>query len=182
MGGDMREEKRAALKKDATRLAKREDLEELLAVINTTNKSFYKGIIPPERFKDPYMSYEEAEEEFQRKDFYVYELEGQIVGVAAFEVSKVPQAHLKQPHFNEVGVVTRMYVLPGFQRRGIGSALISEIEGRARKQGIREILIWTDPKASWAISFYKKLGYSEIDPTARYEDGRAPTTSDRGKR
>lgn len=35
------------------------DLEEILGVINTTNRLFYKGIVPPERFKDPFMSYEE---------------------------------------------------------------------------------------------------------------------------
>lgn len=108
------------------------------------------------------MSYEELKEEFERKGFYVYELEGQIVGVAAFEAPKA--------HFTKVGVVTRMYVLPDFQRRGIGTALIREIEKRARRQGVHEILIWTDPKASWAISFYQHLGYSEIDPAAHYED------------
>lgn len=142
------------------------DPEEILAVINTTNRLFYKAIVPLERFKDPYMSYEELKEEFARKDFYVYELDGRIVAVAALEV---PNA-AAQPPFTKIGVISRMYVLPDFQRRGIGSALITEIERRVKEQGIREILIWTDPKASWAISFYKKLGYSEIDPAAHYED------------
>lgn len=158
----MSEGKRVASKKNAIWLARREDLKEILTAINTTNRLFYKAIIPPERFKDPFMSYEELKGEFERKDFYVYKLEGRIVGVAAFEASKTCSA--------KVGIVTRMYVLPNFQRRGIGTALIREIEGRARKQGIHEILIWTDPKASWAVSFYKKLGYLEIDPKARYED------------
>jgi len=106
------------------------------------------------------MSPEELKEEFKRKDFYVYELEGRIVGVAAFETS----ATLLGP----VGIITRMYVLPQFQRRGIGMALISEIESVARERGVREILIWTDPKAGWAVSFYKKAGYREIDPAACY--------------
>ena len=131
-----------------------------MEVINTTNRLFYKGIIPPERFVDPFMSHEELKEEFERKDFYVCELEGRIVGVAAFETSVT--------RFGPVGVVTRVYVLPQFQRRGIGTALISEIESTAQEQGIREILIWTDPKATWAISFYKKVGYRGIDPAARY--------------
>lgn len=153
-----------ALKRNMIRLARAEDLEEILAVINITNRPFYKEIVPPERFKAPFMSYEELKEEFERKDFYLYKLEGRIVGVAAFEV---PQAAAR-PHFTKVGVVTRMYVLPQFQRRGIGSTLISEIENIAKEQGIHEILIPTDPKAAWAVSFYKRSGYSEIDPTARY--------------
>lgn len=143
------------------RLAIPEDLEEILAVINTTNRLFYKEIVPPERFKDPFMSDDELKEEFERKDFYICELEGRIVGVAAFEVSK------RAP---DDGIITRMYVLPQFQRRGIGMALIAEIESIARRQGVEEILIWTDPKAWWAVSFYKKAGYREIDPTARYGD------------
>jgi len=154
--------KRIVSKKRGIRQAMTKDLEEILAVINTTNRLFYKAIIPPEKFKDPFMGYEELKEEFARKDFYVYELKDRIVGVAALEVST--------SYFTKVGIVWRMYVLPDFQRRGIGTALVQEIERRARKQGIHEILLWTDPKASWAISFYKKLGYLEIDPTARYED------------
>jgi N-acetylglutamate synthase-like GNAT family acetyltransferase len=139
-----------------------EDLEEILAVINTTNRLFYKEIIPPDRFKDPFMTREELKQEFEQKDFYVCELESRIVGVAAFETSAT--------HFGLVGIVTRMYVLPQFQRRGIGTALIAEIESKAREQCVEEILIWTDPKASWAISFYKKVGYEEIDPAVRYGD------------
>lgn len=139
-----------------------EDIEEVLAVINNTNRPFYKAIVPPPRFKDPYMSYQELEKEFELKDFYIYELGGRIVGVAAFEASKT--------HFAKVGVVTRMYVLPEFQRMGIGSVLISEIEKRAKEQGICETLIWTDPKARWAVSFYKQVGYEEIDRAARYGD------------
>lgn len=43
-------------------LARREDLEEVLAVINTTNRLFYKRIVPPERFKDPFVTEGELRE------------------------------------------------------------------------------------------------------------------------
>jgi len=128
-------------------------------MINTTNRLFYRGIVPPERFKDPFMTPEELEEELERKDFYIFELEGRIVGVAAFETATT--------RFGTAGIVTRMYVLPQFQRRGIGTALIAEIERMAKKLGIEEILIWTDPKATWAISFYKKAGYGDAAIDAR---------------
>jgi len=119
------------------------DLSEILTVINTTNRLFYRGIVPPERFKDPFMSDDELKQELEQKDFYICELEDRIVGVAAFETSTTRSG--------TVGIVTRMYVLPEFQRKGIGTALISEIESVAREQGVREILIWTDPKARWAV-------------------------------
>jgi GNAT superfamily N-acetyltransferase len=148
--------------KGGVRAAQVEDLKEVLALINIPNRLFYKAIVPPERFKDPFLTEAELREEFQHKDFYVYELAGRLVGVAALEAAR--------PHLTKVGIVTRMYVLPEFQRRGIGSALIREIERRAKWQGLRELLIWTDPKAEWAVSFYKKAGYEELDPATRYGD------------
>lgn len=69
-----------------------------------------------------------------------------------------------------IGVVDRVYVLPGFQRRGIGGALLAYIEGRAKAQGIREIVLWTDPKTAWAIAFYRRLGYSDIEAVPIYND------------
>lgn len=151
-----------AVQEKTVRSPRLEDLKEILNVINITNRPFYKGIVPPGRFKDPFMSDEELKEEFKRKDFYVCEQEGRIVGVAAFEASRT--------HLTKVGTVTRMYVLPEFQRKGIGTALITQIEEKAKGEGIEEILIPTDPKATWAISFYKRRGYAEIDPQTRYGD------------
>lgn len=87
-------------------------------------------------------------------------LEGRIVGVAALEVLATC--------LGPVGVATRVYVLPEFQRKGIGTALMSEIERMAKEHGAKEIHIWTDPKATWAVSFYKKLGYQEIEPAIHY--------------
>lgn len=81
------------------------------------------------------------------------------IGVAAFEARN-----------RGVGVVDRVYVLPDFQRRGIGAALLTYIKRQAVERGVREIVLWTDSKATWAIRFYKRLGYSEIDLAAVYKD------------
>jgi len=144
------------------RKATERDLEGILRVINTTNRLFYSRIVPPERFKDPFVSIEELRREFERKDFWVGEIAGRMVGTAALETVAT--------RFGPVGIITRMYVLPRFQRRGIGTAMIAEIEKEARGRGVGEILIWTDPMATWAVSFYRKLGYSEVDPTVRYHN------------
>lgn len=80
-----------------------------LTAIDTTNRLFYKAIGSPERFKDPFMTEDELREEFKHKDFYVYELAGRLVAVAAIETRFLR---------HKVGIVTRMYVLPEFQRRG----------------------------------------------------------------
>jgi GNAT superfamily N-acetyltransferase len=52
----------------------------------------------------------------------------------------------------------------------VGSALLSHIERHTRGLGISEILVWTDSKAVWAVSFYKRQGYAEVASTVRYGD------------
>jgi len=143
----------------AIRPADKQDLEAVLETLNITNKAFFEAIVTADVFRDPYLAVDELEREFERKAFTVYEVQGRIVGVAAFEARRLG-----------VGVVDRVYVLPGFQRKGIGAALLAHIEGCAKAQGIREIVLWTDPKAVWAIAFYKRLDYSDIEPDAYYDD------------
>jgi hypothetical protein len=59
--------------KRVIRLVKRDDLEATLSVINETNRVSYKAIIPPERFKDPFMSLDELAGEVERMDFFLCE-------------------------------------------------------------------------------------------------------------
>ena len=141
------------------RLVKRDDLEAILSVINKTNRVSYKAIILPERFKDPFMSLDELEGEAERMDFFLCEEDGQAIGVGALE-----------ERGSSIGVIYRLYVLPVFQRRGVGSALLSHIERHARGLGISEILVWTDSRAVWAVSFYKRQSYAEVASTVRYGD------------
>ncbi len=137
----------------------KKDLEIVLEILNITNKAFYQAIVPADTFREPYLTTEGLAEESERKAFTVYELRGKIVGVAAFAARCF-----------EIGVVDRVYVLSGFQRRGIGGALLAHIERCDGGQGGREIVLWTDPRAAWAIAFYRRLGYSEIEVGAIYND------------
>jgi GNAT superfamily N-acetyltransferase len=145
--------------KRVIRLVKRDDLEATLSVINETNRVSYKAIIPPERFKDPFMSLDELAGEVERMDFFLCEEDDQAIGVGALE-----------DRGSGIDVVFRLYVLPAFQRSGVGSALLSHIERHTRGLGISEILVWTDSKAVWAVSFYKRQGYAEVASTVRYGD------------
>lgn len=138
---------------------KKDDLETVLAITNETNRVSYKTIIPPERFKDPFMSLDELAGEVERMDFFLCEEDGQAIGVGALA-----------ERGSSIGVIYRLYVLPAFQRSGMGSTLLSHIERHARGLGISEILVWTDSKAVWAVSFYKRQGYAEVDSTVRYGD------------
>ena len=69
-----------------------------------------------------------------------------------------------------IGIISRLYVLPNLQRRGIATALLAHVEGTAKRRGLREIAIWTDPEAIWAVSFYKRRGYREIETGSVFGD------------
>jgi GNAT superfamily N-acetyltransferase len=51
-------------------------------------------------------------------------------------------------------------VLPGYQRRGIGTALVTHIERQARELGLSRLWLVTVEKVTWAVSLYQKLGYA----------------------
>jgi GNAT superfamily N-acetyltransferase len=76
----------------------------------------------------------------------VAELEGAISGLA--------QLHLR-------GMITRCYVLPGAERRGVGRALIQALEGEASRLGMSELRLMSTGSAR---HFYEHLGYVADGP------------------
>lgn len=125
-----------------------EDTIEILALINESNRKAFRKIIPKEYFKEPILSLEELLDIFKKRNFYVSKYEGKIVGVAALHVES-----------KDIGKISWVYLLPEFQRRGIGTALIKYLECEARKIGLKKLWLRTIGKARWAVSFYEKLGY-----------------------
>ncbi len=133
------------------------DAGEIARVINVSNYRAYKGIIPEEFFKCPVITREKVLEEMGRMEFYVYEVNGKILGVAALE-----------PRRGEgVGFVWHVYVHPEHQRRGVGTALMKRVEERARELGLRKLRLITHGRAYWAIRFYERLGFRVVDYVER---------------
>lgn len=122
--------------------------EDILRVINTSNSKAYKGVIPQEHFREPVLTEEELLEDFGRMTFYAWERKGKIVGVAALQVLS-----------EGVGRVRYVYILPRDQRQGIGTALVTRVETKAKEIGIRRLKVLTVENANWAVAFYEKLGY-----------------------
>lgn len=141
--------------KGKVRLADESDIEQIAKVVNVTNKALYKDIIPPEKLRDPFITLEKLTKDFQKWHFFVYENKRRVIGTAALEESD-----------SETGNVYRLYVLPKFQRQGVGSALMQEVEHKAKELGLKRLKLRVYLKAHWAVSFYQKIGYSkagEID-------------------
>jgi N-acetylglutamate synthase-like GNAT family acetyltransferase len=115
-------------------------------IINAAAEA-YRGVIPEDRWHDPYMSLLELDSEISAGvAFWVYDSEGDVIGVMGI-----------QP-VCDVDLIRHAYVRPGNQRRGIGAALISHI----RSMSSRQMLVGTWATATWAIAFYQRHGFELV--------------------
>ena len=56
----------------------------------------------------------------------------------------------------------RMYVVPGARGRGLGRAVLEELEAKARRLGYRAILLETGDRQAEALGLYRSAGYGPI--------------------
>jgi len=116
------------------------DLEAILDIINEAAQA-YRGVIPADRWHEPYMARPELEQEMAAGVvMWVAEEEGRIVGVMGIQDK------------GEVALVRHAYVARGTQRGGVGTKLLRHVQGLTDKP----ILIGTWAAASWAIDFYRR--------------------------
>jgi GNAT superfamily N-acetyltransferase len=130
-----------------------EDLKIILAIVNAAAHA-YRGVIPPDRWHEPYMSPAELRGDIAAGvAFWGFETDGELVGVMGIQPVR------------DVDLIRHAYVLPDHQRHGVGAALIKHL----RRQSTRRMLIGTWAAASWAISFYRRHGF-ELVPAERKRD------------
>ncbi len=122
------------------------DVPAILAVVNDAAEA-YRGIIPPDRWHEPYMPLAELEGEVRDGvRFWGCEAEGSLAGVMGLQDR------------GEVDLIRHAYVRTALRRRGIGEKLLHFLEAASAKP----ILIGTWTAASWAIRFYEKHGYRTL--------------------
>lgn len=115
----------------------------MLAIINSAAEA-YRGTIPVDCWHEPYMPAAELQSEIAAGITFVgCEVDGVVAGVMGI-----------QPIRN-VDLIRHAYVLPAYQGRGVGSALIAYL----RAQTLRPILVGTWTAATWAIRFYERHGF-----------------------
>jgi N-acetylglutamate synthase-like GNAT family acetyltransferase len=124
------------------------DFAAMLAIINEAARA-YHGVIPADRWHEPYMPAEELEGEITAGVvFWVAEEDGCLSGLMGIQDK------------GDVALVRHAYVAPTTQRSGVGTKLLRHVEGLVDKP----ILIGTWAAASWAIEFYRRNGFT-IVPT-----------------
>jgi GNAT superfamily N-acetyltransferase len=125
-----------------------DDRQALLAIVNAAAEA-YRGIIPPDRWHEPYMPASELAGEIAAGvEFWGSERAGALVGVMGIQ------------RMQDVDLIRHAYVRPGSQRHGVGAELL----GHLRALSSRRILVGTWAAASWAIRFYQRHGFQLVSP------------------
>jgi GNAT superfamily N-acetyltransferase len=120
----------------------------ILAIVNAAAEA-YRGVIPADRWHEPYMDLRELDSEIAAGVvFWGYQAEGALVGVMGIQ------------RLRDVDLIRHAYVLPASQGQGVGGALLEHLRSLSR----RRILVGTWAAADWAIRFYRRHGFELVSP------------------
>lgn len=123
-----------------------EERESIRAIVNAAAEA-YRGVIPEDRWHEPYMGADELDAEIAAGvEFWGYEADGELIGVMGIQPVR------------DVVLIRHAYVLPARQGEGIGRELLEHL----RAMTDRPILIGTWASAEWAIRFYERNGFELV--------------------
>jgi mannose-6-phosphate isomerase-like protein (cupin superfamily) len=118
----------------------------MFSIINDA-ASAYKGVIPADRWKVPYMSLDELRHEMSDGVvFWGYESDGELTGIMGI-----------QP-IQDITLIRHAYVRTGNRNQGIGGKLLDYL----LTQITTPVLIGTWADAVWAVRFYEKYGFQRV--------------------
>jgi GNAT superfamily N-acetyltransferase len=133
------------------RLCRADERAAILAIVNEAAEA-YRGVIPPDRWHEPYMPADELDRELAAGIvFWGCEAEGALVGVMGAQ------------RVRDVDLIRHAYVRPGGQRRGVGGALLEHL----RRRSSLPMLVGTWSAADWAIRFYERHGFALVSPARK---------------
>lgn len=119
------------------------DFDAIFEIINDAAQA-YKGVIPADRWREPYMSKEYLQHEIEAGVIFGgYEENGELAGVMGIQ------------HVQDVTLIRHAYVRTVRRNQGIGGKLISLLKTLTN----RPVLVGTWADARWAIHFYEKHGF-----------------------
>ena len=123
-----------------------EDAEAICAVINDAANA-YRGVIPDDRWHEPYMPLAELRAELAAGvKFFCFRRDRRVVAVMGLQ----PVA--------DVALIRHAYTLTAEQGTGVGSQLLDHV----RRQTDRRLLVGTWNAATWAVRFYERRGFRRV--------------------
>jgi GNAT superfamily N-acetyltransferase len=118
----------------------------ILGIVNAAAEA-YRGVIPADRWHEPYMPADELDGEIAAGVvFWGYEADGALVGIMGIQPVR------------DVDLIRHAYVLPASQGQGVGAALLLHL----RRLTTRRMLVGTWAAAEWAIRFYRRHGFEPV--------------------
>ena len=130
----------------AIRRIRPEERDAVLAIVNDAAQA-YRGVIPADRWHEPYMPRAELEAEIaDGVEFWGAEQGGRLLGVMGIQDR------------GEVALVRHAYVATVAQRQGVGQSLLRHLRRLVRKP----MLVGTWAAAGWAIEFYRRNGFALV--------------------
>ena len=118
----------------------------MLEIINAAAVA-YRGVIPSDRWREPYMSAAELDAELAAGVvFHGEQTDGQLRGVMGIQ------------DVGDVQLIRHAYVAPAAQGRGIGGTLLEHLMG----DRTGTVLVGTWAAAQWAVAFYCRHGFVQV--------------------
>src|SRR5512147_1940137 len=119
------------------------NFESIYEIINDAARA-YKGVIPADRWHEPYMPREYLRHELDAGVvFWGYEEQGGLIGVMGIQ------------DVQDVTLIRHAYVRTAQRNKGIGGKLITHLKTLIT----RPTLVGTWAAATWAIRFYERHGF-----------------------
>ena len=127
------------------------DIDVIYEIINDAAQA-YKGVIPEDRWHEPYMSLAELKQELEDGVvFWGFVENDNVIGVMGIQDK------------GDVALIRHAYIRTERKHEGIGSRLLQFLESETTKT----ILIGTWADATWAIDFYQKNGYRLVSESEK---------------
>ena len=129
-----------------------DDIQAILTVVNDA-AARYKGKIPNDVWKEPYMPEQELKEEIRAGvQFYGWKENNALIAVMGIQ------------SVDDVTLIRHAYVLTAQQRKGFGQKLLGYLLGLA---ATRQVYVGTWEAAAWAVKFYEKNGFELVSTTEK---------------
>ena len=124
------------------------DFAVIQSIVNEAAEA-YHGIIPDDRWHDPYMSAAALSGEIAAGvEFWGWDEAGELIGVMGAQSVR------------DVTLIRHAYVRTARQGKGIGGALLDSLAARTTTP----LLVGTWAAADWAIRFYQAHGFRVVSP------------------
>jgi N-acetylglutamate synthase-like GNAT family acetyltransferase len=135
------------------RMCERSDTEVIYQIINDAARA-YEGVIPEDRYHEPYMTMDELVHEMNDGvAFWGLEENGELSGIMGLQDK------------GEVSLIRHAYVLTNQRKSGVGTRLLKHLMQLTDKP----VLVGTWEAAEWAIRFYIRNGFQLVSPEEKRE-------------